>query len=795
MIRRPFLGMAAGFLFGIFCVSAGRAECYVLMLVSLLCFAGAYLFGFHVRSNRRAAFRILMIAVMQILGGWRYENEAQILDHCLRGMDDGMEIRVLGKLTAKEYKNNQYIYYLSSSRMGKNLKESGAPADKCRSVAACLNADAGKVGEIILLEGKIKLWKPAVNEGGFDERAYYHSKQIYFKVEGAKILSVSGTEDRFMTALSELSLKLSAVYQSCLSTKDAGIMTTMLLGDKSLLDSEVKNLYQSAGILHALTISGLHLTVIGMSVYRLLRKKKAGFLISGIAAGFLVYGYAQMTGMGISVRRAAGMFLLSVAAQAIGRSYDSLNALGAVTVFLLWSQPFLIYYAGFLFSLAAVLGVVGIRVCSVKEGIPEKVFHGFAIQLTTLPFAAWYYFEVPVYAVGINLLLLPLLPPLLLFGIAGGAAGLVSGLAAKALLMPCHLILSVFFQICSFSAGLPAAVLITGKPTVFRMFCYFALLFFWNQLRIRSRKKRQNRTCENRVQTCRRYTDFGRDLLAGVLLLVFLFFPAGVRAEMDLLDVGQGDAVFIRSAQGYQLFIDGGSSDVKKVGEYRILPFLKSKGAANIDYWFVSHADNDHISGLKELILLKYPISHLVFYRDILKDDAFLELYSLAHDAGVKILYMKQGDILHIGNAAFYALFPDWPSGERNDDSLCLWYEEDGFSAVFTGDIGNSGERRLLAHTLPERVEFYKAGHHGSDGSNSSELLSVLSPAVTGVSCGKKNRYGHPGRNAIAHMEEAGSHIFCTMESGQICLIWEKEKVWVRSCLQPLDVYCFPVVY
>ncbi len=795
MIRRPFLGMAAGFLFGIFSVSAGRADWFFLMLASLLCFAGVYFWGFHVSQNRKAAFRILLIAVMQILGGWRYEKEAQIRDHCLSGMQDGMEIRVLGKLTAKEYKNNQYIYYLSSSRMRKNLNESGALADECRSVVACSNADAGQVGEIIVLEGKIKLWKPAVNEGGFDEKSYYHARQIYFKVEDAGILAVRGRENRFRIALTELSSRISAVYRACLNPKDAGVMTTMLLGDKSFLDGEVKKLYQSAGILHALTISGLHLTVIGMSAYRLLRKKRAGFVISGLAAGFLVCSYAQMTGMGVSVQRAAGMFLLSVAAQAIGRSYDSLNSLGAVALFLLWKQPFLLCYAGFVFSLSAVLGVVGIKVYSAKEGVPEKLFHGFAIQLTTLPFAAWYYFEAPVYAVLINLLLLPLLPPLLLFGIAGGAVGLVWGFAANVLLKPCHLILTVFFQTCRFCAGLPDAVLITGKPSVFRMFCYFVILLLWNQLRIWRWKKRENGQQEKCDRTCCRYTDFGKDMLAGIVLLVFLFFPGKVSAEVDLLDVGQGDAVYIRSEDGYRLFIDGGSSNIKKVGEYHILPFLKAKGAANIDYWFVSHVDTDHISGLKELLAMRYPISHLVFYRGILKDDAFLELRSLAHDAGAEIMYMEQGDVLHIGNAAVYALFPDWPSGERNGDSLCLWYEENGFSAVFTGDIGNSEEERLLAQTLPKQVEFYKAGHHGSDGSNSSEFLSVLSPAVTGVSCAKKNRYGHPGKNAVAHMQEAGSRVFCTMEAGQVTLVRKKDKILVRSFLQPLDVSCFPVVY
>lgn len=311
-------------------------------------------------------------------------------------------------------------------------------------------------------------------------------------------------------------------------------------------------------------------------------------------------------------------------------------------------------------------------------------------------------------------------------------------------------------------------------------------------MRGRFRKRKERKDGKNQH---RRYAYFVSDMLCGMLLLAFLFFPAREGFELDMLDVGQGDAEFIRTEEGYTVFIDGGSSDVGRVGEYRILPFLKAKGVRSIDYWFVSHADNDHISGLLEVLMCGYPVRHMVFYQDILQDDAFMELLALAKASGSDIIYMKKGNILHLGEASFAALSPEYASGDRNKDSLVLWFEEDGFSALFTGDIGKDEERKLLTDRRFGQAEFYKAAHHGSNGSNSSEFLEKLKPKVTGISCAKKNRYGHPGDEAVCHMEESGSSVFYTMEAGQIRVTRDGGEFLVEQILRPLEVFRFSVVY
>ena len=187
---------------------------------------------------------------------------------------------------------------------------------------------------------------------------------------------------------------LAGLYEQALGVREGGVLSTMLLGEKNLLDAEVKQLYRTAGISHILAISGLHIAVIGMTLYRLLRKGSFGFWGSGIFAAVFMILYGMMTGMGYSSFRAVSMFCILLLGQAVGRSYDSLNAMGFTALLILWKQPFALYDAGFQLSFIAVLGVVWAgKNCA--ERIPEacgaaKNGTGFVLQLVILPVTAWY---------------------------------------------------------------------------------------------------------------------------------------------------------------------------------------------------------------------------------------------------------------------------------------------------------------------------------------------------------------------------------------------------------------------
>ena len=217
----------------------------------------------------------------------------------------------------------------------------------------------------------------------------------------------------------------------------------MTLGEKNLLDAEVKQMYQKAGISHVLAISGLHISVIGMGLYKLLRKIKCSFLTSGVIAGTVIGGYGMMSGLGTSTIRAVLMFFVLLFGQWIGRSYDTLSALGLSAIVILLDNPYLLWYAGFLLSFTAVLGIVAVGQTLIKIKKPfftfsENFLVSFAIQLATVPLTAYFFYEVPVWSMLINFFVLPIIGVLLFLGLLGGFVGLLSVRVAGILFVPCH---------------------------------------------------------------------------------------------------------------------------------------------------------------------------------------------------------------------------------------------------------------------------------------------------------------------------------------------------------------------
>ena len=198
------------------------------------------------------------------------------------------------------------------------------------------------------------------------------------------------------------------------------------------------------------------------------------------------------------------------------------------------------------------------------------------------------------------------------------------------------------------------------------------------------------------------------------------------------------------------MFIDGGSTDVKQVGKYRILPFLKAKGVSEISYWFVSHTDTDHVSGLKEVLVSGYRVEYLVFAKAVEKEAKTKELAELARSHGTKVLYMQAGDTVRSKRAAMRCLYPKASDNAEDVNDLCLvlQFEEGDIRALFGGDISTD--------------------HHGSRYANAEALLKCIRPEITVASAGKDNRYGHPSPDAVQRIKESGSRFFCTIEGGRI---------------------------
>lgn len=794
-------------------------------------------------KERGIRFAVLVagMPVMLLLGALCVEKQDAFRSVYLSVLEEGQSVRLAGKINRVEEKTNCFYYYLTDCSV-----EQSDHLMPCNDVLAYVSSDDYSVGQILILQGTISLFDEATNEGQFDSRAFYRSQKIDFGVWVDSVERVEGKSDRFRVWLSRVRVELGIPLSRY--ADDDGVLSAMLLGDKTSLDSEIRSLYQKSGIAHVLAISGLHISLLGMALYRLLRHRCGlTYLWAGIVAASFLVAYTLMTGNAVSARRATGMLIVYLVADLLGRSYDMLSALSLIVILLLWENPFLVTNSGFQFSVAAVVGIgVGQGVLVPRVG-SWKVVYGrrkkqddvvrcdaakcdaakrdaakcdaakcdaerirmqnlvdwmkrrmdkclpgmmisLSIQFFTLPLVAYYYYEIPVYAILLNIPVLALIPYVLGLAVFGSLTGQIAFLQplSFALCRVCGWVLHGYRWLCDASLLLPGARMITGKPSEVRVVVYYGLLGAFYYVLWCGMKKKQRQMCTKGAQAekqewIRSWFGFGLGLVL-VLLLTFLFVRGKPEFELDILDVGQGDAIYLCASDGTNFMIDGGSTDVKKVGTYRILPFLKAKAIRKVDYWFVSHTDEDHISGLVEVMESGYAVGTLVLAEAQKEDEKAQRLAELAQKNGIRVCYMKAGDVLgtrkedvvNERNRAetfrIECLYPtnNNDSEDVNDRCLVLYYEDENFSAFFGGDISSEVEEQLVSAGKCRQTDVLKASHHGSKYSNSDVLLHALHPRLTIASAGKKNRYGHPSPEAIARVGESGSTFYSTIDYGRI---------------------------
>ena len=396
-----------------------------------------------------------------------------------------------------------------------------------------------KIGQQIILEGTFSHFATATNPGEFDVQRYYAAKGIGGRVRQSQILAVgekySFLREKLYGFRQVLHDRLAEVFPA----KEASVMQTLLLGEKEELDAEVKALYQKNGIAHILSISGLHITLLGMGVYRLLKRLGLPVRAAAVGGAMLLLIYGVMVGMSVSASRAIGMYLLQMLGIFVGRTYDMLTGLGLMALLLVLQEPERLCDVSFLMSFGAVLGICiltpvlsgdgrerdadeELEVKGISawlrtvadifgdsayernkyregwrkvayEGIQRMVSTvkgGFAasvgVILFTLPVQLWFFYEIPVYSVLLNLLVLPFMSVV----VAGGILSLIPGLGLVGT-VDC-LILWWYEWVCGRFEELPGAIWCVGRPEVWQIICYYVgiLLLVFGREYVEAWKKR-----------------------------------------------------------------------------------------------------------------------------------------------------------------------------------------------------------------------------------------------------------------------------------------------------------------
>ncbi|MBE5987972.1 MAG: DUF4131 domain-containing protein [Paenibacillaceae bacterium] len=648
------------------------------------------------------------------------------------------------------------------------------------------------IGQIVAVRGEVQPFSQARNPGEFDFKSYNQSMGVDFTLFAEEIDIVEAGKSPLLEFLRKLKIHSKTLLYRDATETDAGIFTAAVLGDKMGISRDIKDLYQKNGIAHLLAISGLHMSFIGLSFYKLIKKAGAGFWGAGLVSMVLLILYGILTGASPSVVRAGVMMCLGFYAACLGRTYDLLSAASLSLFFLGFQSPSLLMQGGVQLSFGAVFAIGGIAPLIQSWLGKDSLFSGsisacFAVQMITLPVTAFHFYQIPPYGLILNLLVIPLMGGVLCSGLGVIAFGSLSPVLGTAAAGTGHYILTLYEILLNIAGEMPGSNIIMGRPGIRTLLAYGVLLTvcifmmkLLNRVEKEAEKKNMDPVGGNESTTERGKISYVGKLLflAGFYILsIFLLLPEPVKGlEAWFLDVGQGDGILLRADDACVL-IDGGSSSKKSLGEYTLSPCLKSLGVSVIDYAFVSHGDLDHLSGVKYLLesCEDIQIKNLYLPYHGRDEEMIQSLAALGENRGACVQYLTEGDVMKVGKLSITCLYPgkdDVPT-DVNGESQVLKMDYGDCHMLFTGDMGEREEQILLEKKkdpLLSEVNVLKTAHHGSKYSSSQSFLDAVSPVWAVISYGQGNSYGHPHKEVLERFNERSVTVFGTGMSGAVRL-------------------------
>jgi competence protein ComEC len=688
------------------------------------------------------------------------------------------------------------------------------------------------------------------NPGSFDFRGYLARQNIQLQgsLRNGQLLTIVDhprltLSDRFARVRGRFLSSLNDLFAS--RPEEGALARAMLLGDRSFVERDRVVDFQKTGVYHVLVLAGLHVGALAAFFLWAGRRLRLGLLPRILLTLLALAAYASIVEDRPPILRAVLMATVFLSAKFIYRRMDLLNVAAVSALVLLAARPSEITDASFLLSFSAIATIGAIAVpCIARSSEPYRraldhlsdvtrdVSHAprviqFRIEMRAA--AAWISARLPRFAAphGSGLLAQPIravlffweiifisailqlgmLPPLayyfhrvtlagpfanvpalLLTGLAVPlgfltlAASLVSHPLAALLAKVLGLILAMLDAAVRWFAGWHGASYRIPGPSIALMAVFVGLAAVLS-LTIRTRWK------------------FLWPSTATIALLATAFIIAThpfaphftpQRLELTVLDVGQGDSLFLSFPSGRTMLVDGGGElgnfhsggmcSGIDVGEDVVSPYLWSRGLKKIDVVALTHAHEDHLGGLPA-IFENFRVGEFWVGRDI-QSSAYRQVLAAARAHGVLIRHLKQGDTFSEDGVSGSVLWPDDLSegqSAKNDDSLVMRLTDGEETLLLAGDIERPSERRILAEEQPVGVNFLKVAHHGSKTSTTDPFLSAAHPAFAAISVGRDNSFGHPSPEVTERLEAAGVRVYRTDRDGAITASTDGKTLSVKT--------------
>ncbi|PIQ60594.1 MAG: DNA internalization-related competence protein ComEC/Rec2 [Bacteroidetes bacterium CG12_big_fil_rev_8_21_14_0_65_60_17] len=582
------------------------------------------------------------------------------------------------------------------------------------------------VSDLLLVHGRIRPPLPPRNPHDLDERQLARTLGVNYFLEDPLWMRIQHPEDRFLHRLARARNRVTQRIQRRMANAgSAAILAALLTGNRSAIDEETRGQFSDSGLSHVLAVSGLHIGLLAFIMLALARSLMRRFrmhenLRRALSGGLSIFGItflALWMGATPSVSRAALMGVVLFGAFARRQPYSPWTAWWWALVAGLITAPDAWRAAGFSLSFAAVAAILLFLPTLSRlrtRPIPASILVSVAATLGTAPLLAHHMGHVPVAGALLSPFVVPLMPPILVFG---------------ALMLVDPGPLSVWIADLLVTLLRHAALWGSNWPEWTRLSGIHIMIWPWLLLVIfapADRRKRVRRTIIALTMAC-----------AAVIT-----WPVPAALHYTQLDVGQGDATVLVFSSRYSVVIDTGASEYAGRAIER---HLRAHGAQKIDLLIHSHPHADHTGGSRYLASVM-PISRYV-------DNANL----------------GRGDSLVLGRyGRLYALHPPKKNQlSKNEASLVLRLQAGSTSFLFMGDAEQAAEYATAQAFGPLLdVDVVKVGHHGSRSSSTLPLVVRTTPHTAVVSAGRNNRFSHPHEEVIALWRAHADSVHVTARHG-----------------------------
>lgn len=648
-----------------------------------------------------------------------------------------------------------------------------------------------KIGDVVEASGKVRLPHGYQNPGQLDTKLLLRVQGITASVAVGKA-GVRVTPEEHPTLAMQLMRRIAAIREhyaasmaEVMPEHDAAAIFAMLFGGYDGIDPALLISFTTTGIIHILSVSGSHISLLAAvlawfgGLLRLPRLVTAGLVL------FAITVYTLLAGCVPPVLRAAAMGGLTFLALALGRERDARRLLLIVGIGMLLLWPLLLFHISFQLSFLATAGLIylapGLGRWLEARGLPRFLAGSFALSISaqgaTLPVIAWYFNQLSLSCLLANLLVVPIVELMIVFGLFAGLVGWLIAPLGKIVFALDSLLLGLVREMTRILAALPGSMVWVPTPGPLACILYYLGLGAFL-------------LPDEQKQAARTFLKAHRQQGIAGLLAVFVFCVAAHLARPDeiavhFIDVGQGDAALVVTPHGHAFLVDtGGTRDgAFDVGSRVDVPYLLHYGVHDVDAIFLSHAHEDHAAGAGAVLKLM-PVQHVFTSSEGREMYAKSMGLSTANPALGKFTMLETGSRYEIDGVtidvvsaptAEEAQSQGGTGGNEACDVVRVQYGKASF--LFTGDMTKEQEAQLLADGRNTSATVLKVGHHGSNTSSSEPFLRAVAPRYAVISVGADNTFGHPKKEVLERFASLGIPVLRTDQQGAIVFHTDGAKI------------------